>query len=63
MANLHCHCSTAHSLGAQPAPAPRLFPKDGVYIRIVDEKGRLWLWRVDHEALEAIQDHRAKRVG
>jgi hypothetical protein len=63
MAQLHCHCSTAHRLGAKPAPAPGLFPPDANYLSIVDEEGRLWLWVVEDAALAEAQDHQAKPVG
>lgn len=63
MAQLHCHCSTAHRLGAKPAPAPGLFPTDAAYVSIVDEEGRLWLWQIDDEALAGTEEQQAKPVG
>jgi hypothetical protein len=63
MAQLHCHCSTAHRLGAKPAPVPGLFPNDGAYLSIMDEEGRLWFWQVDEEILAEFEDLHTKTPG
>ena len=63
MAQLNCHCSTAYRLGARPAPVPGLFPEEGAYLRIIDEEGRLWLWRLDDETAGESQEQQSKTLG
>jgi hypothetical protein len=58
MAQLYCHCSTAYRLGAEPAPVPSLFPDENAYLRIIDEEGRLWLWRLDQTVGE-VEEHQS----
>jgi hypothetical protein len=63
MAQLQCHCSTAHRLGAEPAPVPGLFADVGEYLRVVDEQGRLWLWRLDGDLLQETQAQHTRTAG